>query len=277
MQYVTANPAFHWPLLGHLKAWEACFVIVGLPGVLVAFLVLALREPARRESAAAHDSSLKDTLRHLRIHWRAYTSLTLGFAMLSIVMNTYQLWGVQYLVRLHGLPLAAAGLQVGSVIAVFGTLGVVAGGWYHDRLQARHCPEAALQVGLIAAAAMLPFTLASTLVDAASLSVLLMAPIGFFASFGFGASGAAIVLITPSRMRATASAIYLFFLNALAMGMGPLLTARLNDAVFEDDLAVGKSVCIVASAAAAVAVGLFRWGIPHFRKATHPLDSGGIL
>jgi MFS family permease len=184
--------------------------------------------------------------------------------MLSIVMNTYQLWGVQFFVRQHAFTTADAGLRVGLVIALCGTLGVLAGGWLHDRLRARGRRDAALAVGGIAALAMLPFTLTSTLAGDPRVATLLMLPIGFFTTFGFGASGAALVLVTPPELRATASAVYLFVLNAIAMGMGPMLTAWLNDGFFHDDRAVGSSVAIVASGAVLCAAALFRWGRPHF-------------
>jgi hypothetical protein len=94
----------------------------------------------------------------------------------------------------------------------------------------------------------------------------MLLPIGFFTSFAFGAGGAAVVVLTPPRMRAQASAVYLFFLNMIGLGLAPFLTARLTDAVFQADLAVGKSCAIVAGGAALVAALLFAWGLPHFRS-----------
>ena len=74
-------------------------------------------------------------------------------------------------------------------------------------------------------------------------------------------------MITPPPIRATVSAAYLFVVNMVAMGLGPLLTAQLNDQVFHSDLAVGKSVALVATSASVLAFALFRWGMPHFRAA----------
>jgi MFS family permease len=181
-------------------------------------------------------------------------------------VNTYHLWGVQVFVRVHNLPVSQAGLWVGSVIAICGTLGILTGGWLHDRLRAAGHADAALKVGLLAAMAMLPSACSSTLVSSPMLALLLMLPIGFFTSFGFGASGAAIVMLTPAQIRGTVSAIYLFVINMIAMGLGPLLTGVMNDSVFESDLAVGESVAIVASTALVTSILLLRWGRPHFRR-----------
>jgi MFS family permease len=67
----------------------------------------------------------------------------------------------------------------------------------------------------------------------------------FTASMAFGAAAAGIQTLTPNRMRAQASAAYLFTLNLLAVGLGPTLAALLTDHWFHDDLRVGHSVSIV--------------------------------
>ncbi len=266
IRWVDAQAALTIPLLGTIGSWRAVFVIVGLPGLLIALLTCFLREPERRQPRAGRAAgALWATGRHLWTHWQAYACLTVGFSMLSIVMNTYQLWGVQYFVRVHAFPIARAGLWVGTVIALFGTLGILTGGWLHDRLRAAGRTDAALRVGRLAALAMLPSAACATLLPDPNVAILAMIPIGFFTSFGFGASGAAIVLLTPSHMRASVSAVYLFVLNMVAMGLGPLLTAALNDHVFESDMAVGKSVAIVATSALLFATLLFSLGLPRIR------------
>lgn len=262
---IADHPLYTLPLLGTVKSWQVCFLLIGPPGLLVALLALTVREPPRRTLAIARTGPLSTTA-HLRQHWIAYTTITLGFAMLSIVMNTYQLWGVQYFVRVFGFSTARAGLWLGTLIAVAGTLGILTGGWYNDRLLAAGRRDAAVRVGVVAAVAMFPATVLSTLMPTPGLAILLMVPIGFFTSFGFGASGAAIVLMTPAALRAQVTALYLFCINIIAMGLGPLLTAVFNDHVFSSDLAVGRSVSCVASGALMVACMVFWLGAAHVRR-----------
>lgn len=257
------------PLVGELAPWRICFLVVGLPGLLIAVLALLLPEPRRRDARNDSDpSDFTGAFRHLARHWRAYTGLIVGYSFISVVMNTYYLWGVQVFVRIHELPISRAGLMVGSVIALFGTAGILIGGWFNDRLRARGHDDAALKVGMLAALCMVPFTMSASLVANVNLAWALIVPIGFFTSFGFGASGAAIVLLTPARNRATMSAIYLFVINMIAMGLGPLLTALMNDHVFQSDLAVDKSVAIVATAALLISLSLFLWGRKDFIALT---------
>ena len=195
IQFVAQAPPVALPLLGELKSWQLCFVIVGIPGLLIAAVTMLLPEPQRREPMrATHEGGLKSTWRHLRKHWQAYTSLTVGYSMISIVMNTYHLWGVQVFVRVHEMSISQAGLWVGCVIAILGTLGILIGGWLNDRMRAAGHRDAALRVGMLATLIMLPFACVATLVTSPVLTICLMMPIGFFTSFGFGASAAAIVL-----------------------------------------------------------------------------------
>jgi MFS family permease len=229
---------------------------------------MTLREPARRHRpGAATKASVGDTVRYMLARWRPYTALILGFSVLGMVMNVFQIYGVQYFVRVLGVPLADAGFRVGAAIAVFGTLGILTGGWLTDRWRAAGRVDAAMRVGLTAAASLIPFAALCTVLGDLTLSTLFLIPIGFFTSFAFGAGATAVVILTPPPMRAQASAIYLLFVNLIGIGLAPFATAALTQYVFGDDLAVGMSSAIVAGGAAVVATLLFTWGLPHFRAA----------
>lgn len=278
IEFVADTPSYTLPLVGEIKSWQVCFLVVGLPGLLIAALAMLLPEPIRRIPPSPRGSGTHaSTFVHLRKHWQAYTSLTVGYSMISVVMNTYHLWGgVQVFVRVHGIPVSKAGLMVGCVIAVLGTIGILTGGWLNDRLRTAGHDDAALKVGMLAATCMIPFAASATLVDSAGLALLLMLPIGFFTSFGFGASGAAIVMLTPPQIRGTVSAVYLFVINMIAMGLGPLLTALMNDHVFHSDLAVGKSVAVVATVALVLSTALLAWGRNHFRSLSAITQQEGL-
>ncbi len=268
IQFVAATPAYTLPLLGTLKAWQLTFLIVGLPGLLLALWVMTLREPERRPHVGApREASIGDTVRFLLTLWRPYTALFLGFAALGMVINVFQIWGVQYFVRVQGLSLADAGMRVGAAIAIFGTFGILTGGWLTDRWRAAGRIDATLRVGLVAALALIPFASLCTLQESLTIATLCLIPIGFFTTFAFGAGATAVVVLTPPPMRAQASAIYLLFLNIIGIGLAPYLTAALTQYLFADDLAVGRSSAIVAGSAAALASALFVWGLPHFRAA----------
>ncbi|NDD73481.1 MAG: MFS transporter [Gammaproteobacteria bacterium] len=271
IKFVATAPQYDLPLLGTVRAWQLTFLVVGLPGLLLALWVLTIPEPARRQKpGAATHASIAETFAYLRARWRAYVSLIIGFAVLGMVMNVFQIYGVQYFIRKLGLTIPQAGLRIGAAIAICGTIGVLVGGWLTDRWRAAGAVDAAMRVGRTAAIALIPFATGCTLFGDLDLSTLFLMPIGFFTAFAFGAGAAGVVVLTPPAMRAQASAIYMLCLNLVGIGLAPWLTAAITQYGFQDDLAVGKSCAIVAGGAAVLAALLFTWGLPHMRKELTP-------
>lgn len=269
---VSNAPRLTLPVVGEIRSWQLVFFVVGWPGALVALWMLTVPEPARRHAApAVPDSSIADALReclvHMRAHWQSYSAHLAGFALLGLVFNAAIAWMPSYLIRVFRLAPAEAGFTVGTTLLVFGTSGVLAGGWLTDFLGARGHPEAAMRVGLVSAVCTLPFAASSTVAPLMALGVALFAGLVFFTSMPFGAAAAAIQLITPSRMRATASSIYLCVLNLVGLGLGPTLVALFTDFVFVDDAAVGRSLAAASILATLPAIVIFWWGLPHFRRA----------
>jgi MFS family permease len=268
IRMVSASPEYVLPLIGAVRSWQLCFFVVGIPGILLGLWMLTIREPVRRHKPnQATKATIPETFVHLQRHWRAYTALMLGFSVLGMVMNVFQIWGVQYFVRQLHLPISDAGFRVGISIAVFGTVGVLTGGWLTDRWRAAGRVDAAMRVGLVAAIGVAPFAAGCTLIDDVTLATLCLPPIGFFTAFAFGAGATGIVVLTPPPMRAQVSAVYLLFVNMIGIGLAPFATAWITDNVFANDLAVGYSCAIVAGGAGVTAALLFAWGLPHFRAA----------
>jgi MFS family permease len=267
IHFVSTAPEYTLPLIGTVRAWQLTFLVVGLPGLLLALWTLTVAEPVRRTTDAhAQGASIGATLAHLRSRWRAYFAHIMGFAVLGMVMNVFQVYGVQYFIRELGLSIPQAGLRVGAVIAVFGTCGILFGGWLTDRWRASGRRDAAMRVGLTAAVGLIPFAGVCTLLGDLAWSTLFLLPIGFFTAFAFGAGATGVVVLTPPSMRAQASAIYLLCVNLMGIGLAPWLTAVITQYGFGDDLAVGKSCAIVAGSAAVIAAGIFWWGLPHMRR-----------
>lgn len=271
ISYVTTGGSVGIPwlgtMLGELRPWQLVFVIVGLPGLLVAAWIMTMREPARRHAHVPGDSGFWPLLRYMRVHWRAYAAHLLAFSLSGVIFNAVTAWTPAHLIRNLGMTPASAGFAFGMLILVFGTSGVFAGGWLADRLRERGRSDGTLLVGIISALGILPFGVAAPLSGELAPTLLLYAPLVFFGTFAYGAAPAAVQLMTPGHLRAMASAIYLFFLNLVGMGGGPMLTALLTDYLFRDDLAVGRSLAVVAGATAPMVAALLWWGLAPFRRA----------
>ena len=169
--------------------------------------------------------------------------------------------------RIHGWEGGKPGLVFGTIVAIFGTLGIVAGGWLADRMALRGYKDANMRVGLIVSLAWLPFGVLYPLVSSDTLAIVLMAPAVFLASAPFGVAPAAIQQMMPNAMRGQASAVYLFIVNLIGLGIGPTAVAMTTDYVFHDDFKVNYSLVIVATVAHLAAAALLWAGIKPFNRS----------
>jgi MFS family permease len=163
-------------------------------------------------------------------------------------------WGPTYLIRTLHVGASDAGYLLGITMLLAGAGGAVFGGLLTDAWRKRGFIDAALRVGLLSVAGTGPAGALAFLAHSRQGFEGFFALMLFSASMAFGAAAAGLQTLTPNRMRAQASAAYLFALNLLAVGTGPTVAAMLTDYWFHDDLRVGDSVTIVICAAAPLAV-----------------------
>lgn len=270
VQAVSQMPVVNLPVLGEMRAWQSVFLIVGLPGLLIAGLMFTVKEPLRRlaESQGNADAPLplKQVGNYLLLHWRVYGSIFTGFTMLAVVFNALLAWTPTFLLRSYEMSVGEAGPTIGLLLLVFGTSGMIAGGWLADTLLAKGHRDAAMRTGIIAGAGVLPFVLLAVLSPSLSLSLLLFAPLLFFVTSAFGAGVTAVQQVTPNRMRGVTSAIYLFVGNLVGIGLGPTLVALVTDYVFGDEAALRYSLALVGGSCALLGIVALWLGLKPFRR-----------
>ena len=269
----SKQEAWILPLVGATRPWQVVFFIVGLPGVLLALLMYTVREPVRRgiKTLKAADGKTKvaqvpmnEVVAYLKLNWRTFVCHNVGFALLSFSSYGSNAWIPTFFVRTHGWSEAQAGQVYGWIIAIASTIGIVAGGRLADWMVERGHKDATMRVGVIAALAWLPFGLAYPLVPSGYWAAALLIPSAFLASAPFGVSAAAIQQMMPNSMRGQASAIYLFVVNLIGLGIGPSAVAAATDFVFEDDQAVRYSLVSVATLAHLGSAALLWAGLKPF-------------
>lgn len=269
IQLVVNTPDISLPVIGTVNAWQLTFIYVGLPGLLVSLWIFTIPEPGRHNLSRADAASgipIREVLAFICSARRSFGAHFLGFSLLALVFNAVVIWSPAFLGRVHGLSASDAGYALGLIIAVFGSVGIVAGGWLADVLGNRGYTDATMRTGIIAAVGLTPFVILLPLMPTANLALMLYAPLMFFNSFGFGAAVAALQLITPNQMRGQISAVYLFMINLLGIGLGPFLTGWITDAVFADEVAVGYSIALVAGISAPVAAFCLWSGLGDYRR-----------
>jgi len=269
IQLVLNTPDVSLPIIGAVSAWQLTFIYVGLPGLFVSLWIFTITEPGRRNvghADAAAGIPVGEVIQFMRSSWRAFGSHFLGFSLLVLVFNVVVIWSPAFLGRVHGMSASNAGYSLGLIIAVFGSAGIIAGGWLADKMGSRGHTDATMRTGIIAAIGLTPFVILLPFMPNASLTLILYVPLMFLSSFGFGAAVAALQLITPNEMRGQVSAVYLFMINLIGIGLGPFLTGWVTDALFADEAAVGFSIALVAGISAPIAALILWSGLSDYRQ-----------
>jgi MFS family permease len=259
------------PLLGEVRSWQLIFFILGLAGMLFSVAVLAIREPARQGVGAGAPIPLREVARYLWANRSTVLCHNVGFALLAFAGYGSAAWVPTFFIRTHDWSAASVGIVYGSIVAVCGALGIVCGGRLADRMLHSGRPDATLRVGLFAALASIPLSVLFPLPADARVAVALLAPLVFFLSMPFGVAPAAIQEVMPNALRGQASALYLFVVNLLGLGLGPTAVALLTDYVFRDDRAVGSSLLIVTAVAEVGAAVLLWKGLKPYRASLERL------
>ena len=273
--YVGEDRLHEVPIAGPMRSWQLVFLLVGIPGLLLVPLLATIAEPARAKTAVG--VPFRETLRFLAENRGAFLAHNLGFALLAFSGYGSAAWMPTFLQRDHGMSAAKSGIALGWIMATVGTLGIVFGGWLADRLAARGRRDATMRVGLIASIAWIPAGVLYPLVDSEWLALALLVPTLFTSGMPWGAAAAAVQEMTPSRMRAQATAVYLFAINLIGLGIGPSAVAFLTERVYGDDAAVRYSLVWVALAAHVGAALILAAGLRSFVRARERSESWAAL
>lgn len=267
VQFFAAQPPVDLPVIGRVVPWQLAFITVGLPGLLVAALMLTVREPPRRGTHSAQPGNLRSLWNWVKPRKAALAAYAFGFAILGMPVQAVFLWAPTFFIRRFDYSPGDVGLSLGLLALVFGAGGMIAGGWLNDWFKGRGHADAPLRVGVVGAVGSAPFALTAGLADNPTLALVLMAPLVFFICCGVTAAPTGLQLITPNRYRAQVSAIYMLILNLIASGLAPFLVGYFTDHLFRDPAAVGQSLALVGVAAPVAALFL-AIGLGAFRRAS---------
>ena len=76
------------PVVGALRPWQAIFILVGAPGLLIALLMRTVPEPARHATrGASPEADRTELATFLRANWKTLGAVTLGVSFFAAVNN----------------------------------------------------------------------------------------------------------------------------------------------------------------------------------------------
>ena len=214
-------------------AWQVVFLTIGAIGIALSPIVFLLREPPRQDKA--HMSTRMPAGAPFRFLWEERATvipLFLGFGLSGLAANAINSWMPAMLSRSFGFTVAEAGTAVGLVFLICGLSGNGFFGWLADVLEQRGVHSAKLKV---AGTAVMLAAISNTLGPLSPSGNLAVTAFGFTIFFAGGSAGtisAALQTMTPNRLRATVSAVYLFCFNVIGLGLGPVAVAMVSDRLY---------------------------------------------
>lgn len=261
------------PVFGAIHPWQIVFVAVGLPGLLVALLLLTVREPLRRNGSPDPAPTFGALAAHVSRHRWTFATQGLGFAMSSSVNFALVLWIPAVFIRRFGWGEADAGRLQGVLTMIIGPIGVLTGGWLANRMAHRRRTDAPLRVGIIGAAGMLVSATLFPVAPNATLAAWWLGVVNLFAAMPWGAANAAAAEIVPPALRTQGVALFVLLVSLISRSLGPSSVGWLDDYVFRDPMAIGKSLAIVNVIGMTAAIGLLASGLAPFRRTIAALGA----
>lgn len=212
--------------------WRTAFFVVGIPGLAVAVLVRStVPEPPRgRVEGLDAEGPPPDTLEVFRYLWslRSFRHIAIAGALYAFAGYGFMTWAPTFFRRVHGLGPAEAGIWIGVVFGIGGAIGTLLGGLLADA-GARRDVRWQLWVAAIGGTVMTPLLAFFLLADDWVSGLLFYAPAFVAGQFYVGPTFAMTQGLARLRMRALASAVILFFMNLIGLGLGPQVVGILND------------------------------------------------
>jgi MFS family permease len=210
--------------IGPWLGWQACFVILGVTGVLAVAAVALKKDPGRRGVGSGQPrvtaGELARSLRRVLAERPAVGLVSLAGALLAFMSSASQ-HTITWLVQERGFEYSRAAFLSAGMVAVGGLLGNVAIGALTDWGRRRH-PAGRLVGMAVLAALALPVVAAFYLVPPSSP---LFLPVWFVAQAWmmgwFGPVLAALDELAPAGRRATVLGFGLLAINLLGVATGP--------------------------------------------------------
>ncbi len=262
---IPAGSALGYLLGGLLErwlGWRASFLIVALPGLLLAWFVSQIPDPSRRNPLVFVGSStgtatprVGDYAKLLRTP--SYVLTCLAMTSMTFAVGGLAAWVPTYLTRVRGMELAQANLAFGLLTLISGVGGTMAGGWMGDRLLPR-VRSAYFLVSGVGLTVSVPCAAAVILVEDRSwvLTAIFLAELFIF--LNTGPLNAIIANVSQAEVRATAYAANIFVIHALGDAVSPTVVGVVSDRV-------GLALAFwIAPAALALAASFCFWGMRYF-------------
>lgn len=236
-------------LLGGLAQWHITFILVGLPGFVLAPLIwLTMREPKRREKRdTTTDKGIRYDLvvKQLRNHPLAYFSLFVGSSINVAIVYAQFGWLPTAFMRIYGWAPTQVATTLSMISVPCAVISAISAGWVMSWFAKRGRNDGPIIVAAAQGAVWAVFGGLKFLMPTPELAVLFHVMTTLFGSLAITAALTGIAQITPNELRGQFTALYSLMTGLLAVSGGTLLVGFLSDNVFTGPTGIRFSMTAV--------------------------------
>ena len=232
-------------LIADAYGWRTAFLFAGLPGLLMALIAwTTLREPRRQMNVdlaalKAARPDFKTAMAEIKGK-RTFWLIAFAAAIKAFIGYGAAAFLAPFFFRNHAAELTVIaedfglgltgflGVALGIVLGLTGAVGTWMGGYLADKYGAR---DLRFYVAIPAVSTLLgiPFYIAGLLSDSAVFALIMFAFPPVLNTMWYGPGYAAVQGLVRPQTRATASAVLLFIINLIGLGLGPLGVGAVSD------------------------------------------------
>ena len=271
VQLVTDIDMLTLPLLGEIRPWQAIFLAVGLPTILLSPVIFLVRERPAAERIAKNtaDHGVGVTFGALiRKDWLFYIGLPVGFGCTNILANAYGAWSPALMMREFGWNPGQVGLAWGVQHMIAGSIGQIGGALFVDWLYSRGVRDAHVKYMMFGLFLSAP-TLVLAVLSGNPWAFLALTGVFYMVTYPFvGYAAAALQLFAPAHLRGRVSAMFLAIVTVVGTALGATVPALITDLVFADKMKVGQSLILVTVAVVPVIFAIL-WFVARKMRRMH--------
>ena len=224
-------------VVNDLYGWRAALMLVGLPGVILAVVLLYfMKEPRLSRSVAEQGAansvpqlSVRDAMREIFTS-RAYLCLLVASSVTAFLGYGKSLWTISFFIRSHGLSTTEAGLAMAVVLGLAGAFGTWLGGKFADRWGAKD-KKHILTMPAYGMAIAAPILFLGYYMEDWRIAVALLIVPTVLNSAYYGPTFACVQGLVRPQARAVAASLMLFAQNLIGLGLGPFLFGVMSDSL----------------------------------------------
>tara|TARA_R110002096_G_scaffold309403_2_gene503921 strand:+ start:17235 stop:18581 length:1347 start_codon:yes stop_codon:yes gene_type:complete len=263
-----------WPIIGTLEYWQLTFVLVGLPGLILAVFVYQIVEPRRRGLARDAEGnvekvSLMKAIEYLLEHKKLFLNFFLGGSIIATI-GYHSAWYPSLFIRTWGWSELEAATATGLPSLIGGVTGLVVGGIIMGKMIKKGRQDAALLIAFVAALGIGIPAVAMPLMPSGILAASVMIVAKLFVGIPLISGIAMIRMSVPNQMRGQFTALYFVFIGIVATGLGPVIPGFFTTFLFDENTEMIRySLAISAGIVVPIGATMIWFGWQEYKKVVY--------